>query len=77
LRNEKFMNNLNVAQIQILKLFQAIKNEKDLLELKTLLIQYLAKKTVEEADKAFDEKGYSQEMLQNWQYEHFRSSQKL
>lgn len=70
------MNTLNQAQIHLLNLFQIVNSEKDLAELKLVLIQYLAKKTVTEADKAFDSKGYTQNELQNWQNEHFRVKNK-
>lgn len=42
---------LNPAQLEVLKLFQFIKSEEDLLELKAILTDYLSKKTVAEADK--------------------------
>lgn len=38
------MNALNEAQLNILKLFQIIKSEKDIVELKQILIEYLSKK---------------------------------
>jgi hypothetical protein len=66
------MNSLNKVQLEILKLFQVINTEKELQELKQLLIQYLSRKLVEEADKAFDEKAYTQEDLYEWKNEHFR-----
>lgn len=71
------MNNLNKAQLEILKLFQVINTEKDLQELKQLLIQYLSKKLVEEADKASEEKGYTQADLIEWKNEHFRINRLL
>ena len=70
------MNALNEAQLNILKLFQVIKSEKDIAELKQILIEYLSKKTVEAADKAYDEKGYTQADWLNWQYEHYRTETK-
>jgi hypothetical protein len=66
------MNSLNSIQLDILKLFEVVKSEKDMIELKQVLIQFLSKKTVEEADRAFDEKNYSQETFTDWQYGHFR-----
>ena len=71
------MNNLNKVQLEILKLFQVINTEKELQELKQLLIQYLSKKLVEEADKAFEEKDYTQADLSEWKNEHFRISEPL
>lgn len=66
------MNSLNTIQLDILKLFEVIKSEKDISELKQVLIQFLSKKTIEEADRAFDEKNYSQETLSDWKDSHFR-----
>ncbi len=71
------MNNLNKVQLEILKLFQVINTEKELQELRQLLIQYLSKKLVEEADKAFEEKAYTQADLSEWKNEHFRISRPL
>lgn len=71
------MNSLNKVQLEILKLFQLINTEKELQELKQLLIQYLSKKLVEEADKAFEEKNYTQTDLEEWKNEHFRISRPL
>ncbi|MBI4647714.1 MAG: hypothetical protein HY738_14280, partial [Bacteroidia bacterium] len=44
----------------------------DLLELKAVLIDYLSKKTVSEADKAFDEKGITINDIEQWRKEHLR-----
>lgn len=63
---------LNPVQLEVLKLFQFTKTEEDLLELKSVLIDYLSKKTVSEADKAFDQKGYSIDDIEQWRKEHLR-----
>lgn len=47
-------------------------SESDLAELRTLLIEFLAKKVVAEADKSFDEKGYTLADIQAWKQEHMR-----
>jgi hypothetical protein len=36
------------------------------------LITYLADKVIREADKAFDEKGYTSGVFEKWKSEHFR-----
>ncbi|MFN7119383.1 MAG: hypothetical protein ACK4TA_21475 [Saprospiraceae bacterium] len=66
------MSALNTAQLEILKLFDRQMSEAELMELKQLLIDFLAKKVVEEADKAFDEKGYTAEDIERWKTEHFQ-----
>ncbi|MDX1939474.1 MAG: hypothetical protein SFU99_02925 [Saprospiraceae bacterium] len=63
---------LNAAQLEIIKLFDRDLSEKDLRELKQVLIEFLAKKVVEEADKAFDEKGYSLADIEHWKIEHYK-----
>ena len=63
---------LNPVQLEVLKLFRFAKTDEDLLELKTILIDYLSKKTVTEADKAFDEKGFTINDIEKWRKEHLR-----
>ncbi len=63
---------LNPVQLEVLKLFRFTKTDEDLLELKTVLIDYLSKKTVSEADKAFDEKGFTNNDIEQWRKEHLR-----
>lgn len=63
---------LNPAQIEVLKLFQNKISEEDLFELKVILINFLSQKTVSEADKAFNEKGYTIKEIEKWRKEHLR-----
>ena len=68
------MSALNTAQREILQLLSLPMNDRDLAELKTLIIEFLAKRTVEEADAAFDKKGYTADDIQAWKHEHMRKS---
>jgi hypothetical protein len=63
---------LNNIQLEILKLFRNDQSEEELQEIKSLLIAYLAAKVTFEADKAFQEKGYSTSIFEKWKQEHFR-----
>ena len=63
---------LNAAQLEIVKLFDRDLSEKDLRELKQVLIEFLAKKVVEEADKTFAKKGYSFADIEHWKTEHYK-----
>ena len=63
---------LNNTQLEILNLFSHNQNEADLKEIKSLLVTYLADKVTREADKAFDEKGYTLRIFEKWKSEHFR-----
>ena len=46
----------------------------DLKEIKSLLIAYLSDKVTREADKSFNEKGYSPAVFDQWKNDHFRKS---
>ena len=67
-------NALNDIQLEILKLFQRDQSPEDLKEIKSLLVAYLADKVTREADKAFDQKGYSNHVFEQWKNDHFRKS---
>ena len=65
---------LNKTQLEILKLFRNDQSEEELQEIRSLLIAYLAAKVMSEADKAFDEKGYTDAIFEEWKKEHFRKT---
>jgi len=66
------MSALNAAQREILQLLSIPMNEGDLAELRALIIEFLAKRTVIEADTVFDQKGYTAKDIQVWKQEHIR-----
>lgn len=49
-----------------------LKDEKDIAEIKSLLLAYLSEKVVRSADSAFDEKQYTEDIFNQWKEEHFR-----
>lgn len=65
---------LNNTQLEILKLMEYLKDEKDLAEIKSLLVAYLADKVVRSADEDFDAKNYSAAVFETWKSDHFRKS---
>lgn len=65
---------LNPSQLEILKVMQYLKGDKDLEEIKSLLVAYLSDKVVRSADAAFDEKGYTTKIFEAWKGEHFHKS---
>ena len=65
---------LNAIQLEILKLFRDDQPEEELQEIKSLLIAYLSAKVTMEADKAFNEKGYTNAVFEEWKHEHFRKT---
>ena len=66
------MNALNPLQLELLKLFKNYTTEAELLDLKKALVEYLSKRVVSEADKAFDEKGFNEDTIEQWKKEHNR-----
>jgi hypothetical protein len=64
----------NNSQLEVLKVLEYMKDDKDLAEIKSLLIAWLSDKVVRSADKAFDEKKYTAEIFEAWKNEHFRKS---
>ena len=65
---------INNAQLEVLKVLQHVKDEKDLAEIKSLLIAWLSDKVVRSADAAFDEKNYTAAIFKAWKKEHFCKS---
>ena len=65
---------LNATQLEILKLFRDHQSEEELQEIRSLLIAYLAGKVTFEADKAFGQKGYTDDVFEQWKQEHFRKT---
>jgi len=65
---------LNTAQLEILKLFRNDQTEEELQELKSLLTAWLAARVTFEADRAFQENGYSNTVFEKWKQEHFRKT---
>ena len=65
---------LNNTQLEILKLFRNDQPEEELQEIRSLLVAYLADKVTHEADKAFDEKGYTTAIFKKWKHEHSRKT---
>jgi hypothetical protein len=70
------METLNAAQLEILKMFTTFKSEEELKELKELLLKFLVKKMTEAADNAWDQRGYTNETVEEWKHEHLRIKSK-
>ena len=66
------MQTLNPIQLEILKLFKNYKSDTELLDLKQALVEYLGKRVVTEADKAFEERGLDAATIEQWRKEHNR-----
>jgi hypothetical protein len=57
---------LSNIQLELLKLYSSNIPEGDLLEIKRYLAKFFMKKAIAEADKTWDEKGYSDTLMQEW-----------
>lgn len=57
---------LSNIQLELLKLYANNVSEKDLLAIKRLLAKFFMQKAIAEADKVWDEKGYTNETMDNW-----------
>lgn len=65
-------SNTSYVQKEIFNLIHNIQSENELNEIKSLLIAYLSDKVVREANKAFDNKSYSTDVLEEWKNGHSR-----
>jgi len=60
------------AQLDLLRMFGSNLSDADLIEIKKMVGEYLSKKVVQSANQAFDEKGYSENDIENWKSENMR-----
>jgi hypothetical protein len=66
-------NALSNAQIEILKLMADNLSESELADLKKILLAFKLQRVVQLADKAWDEKGWSQETMDKFLQTHMRT----
>lgn len=67
--NQPVLSNL---QIELLKLYANGISDKNLLDIKWMLVQYFADKATEEMDKVWKEKNLTEQDMINWTHEHHR-----
>jgi hypothetical protein len=60
---------LTNLQLELLKLFAHNVTEEQLLDIKDMLTQYFAQQAIREADKIWEQKGYSQDTMEQWLHE--------
>ena len=58
---EALKSPLTNLQLELLKLFAREVSEEDLLEIKRMLVKFFAEKAMDEADKIWEEKGWTDE----------------
>ena len=57
---------LSNVQMELLKLYSTDLSEQDLLELKILLANFYAKKSIQQANQIWDENGLSDNTMNDW-----------
>ena len=67
---------LTNLQLEILQMFKYELDEKQLLEIRALLANYFADKATQEMDRLWDERGWSEETMEEWSKEHMRTEYK-
>lgn len=64
---------LTNLQLELLKVFSFELSEEQVLEIRSLLANYFAEKATEEADRLWEAKGWTDETMEQWANEHFRT----
>jgi hypothetical protein len=64
---------LNPIQLHLLQMFSYKKDEESLNEMKNVLFNYYAEKAQKEIDRVWDEKGMSNELMEEWGNTHMRT----
>ena len=67
---------LSNMQLELLKLFSRDIEETDLKEIKRLIVSYLSVKLSDEADKVWEEKGWTNEKMDEFLNTHMRTPYK-
>jgi len=70
---EQLPNALSNAQLELLKLFADDLSEEELADLKRILLAYKLQRVVQLADKVWDEKGWTQETMDEFLNTHMRT----
>lgn len=64
---------LSNLQLELLKIFSRNISDEQLMEIKAILSAYFAEKATKEMDRLWDERGWTQETMQQWLKEHMRT----
>jgi hypothetical protein len=64
---------LSPIQMQLLRMFSFQKDEKELEEMRDVLLNHIRTKTAREIDKVWKEKGMTNEMMHELKNAHFRT----
>ncbi|MCB0650644.1 MAG: hypothetical protein KDC85_05160 [Saprospiraceae bacterium] len=64
---------LTNLQIELLEVFKYDLSEKQIKEIKNLLVEYFSKKVTEGIDEHFEDKQWGPEKIEEWAKEHMRT----
>lgn len=64
---------LTNLQLELLKVFSFELSEEQVLEIRSLLASYFAEKATEEVDRLWEEHQWTDETMEQWANEHFRT----
>ncbi|MBX2889715.1 MAG: hypothetical protein KF734_02190 [Saprospiraceae bacterium] len=57
---------LSNLQLELLKLYAMGVSEEELRDIKRMLAKYFMEKAMDEADKVWDERGYTNKLMEEW-----------
>ncbi len=67
---------LSNLQLELLEIFKQSVSQEDLMTIKKMLSDFFAQKAMDEADKLWEERQYTQETMDNWLNTHERTPYK-
>lgn len=73
MESSKKLTNL---QLELLKIFRFDLSDKQLKEIKSILVAYFADNVSNEVDKLFEEQGWGEDKIEEWSKEHMRTNYK-
>ena len=68
---------LSNMQYELMRLYAMNVSEEDLSNIRRMIAKYFWKKTIAEADKIWDERGYSNELMDEWLNEGNENNEKF
>jgi hypothetical protein len=60
-------------QLELLRIFSRNPSEQELIDIKNLIARYYAEKASDQMDRLWEERGYTDETMQEWAKEHMRT----
>jgi hypothetical protein len=74
MESSKKLTNL---QLELLKVFRFDLSDKQLKEIKSILVAYFADNVSNEVDKLFEEQDWGEDKIEEWSKEHMRTKYKI